>query len=306
MGLVKIFLSLLFILIVVGLLAFYWFFPLNDIEFSIGDRNSNFSLPGEGLDTKGQFYSNMRYLNSDITYSITNCSLQKKGEMEQAFDILENKTILRFYLVNFNEELSVTCDPKPRIEEGLFIAGEGGPTNTTKVGEFYVIFNGKVLLLRESDCDKPNIAIHELLHSLGFKHSNNKNNIMYNVSNCNQEIGEDSLKIINELYSIPSYPDLSVNNASAILHKRFLDLNLSIENIGLKNSGSFKVLVYVDNKKIKEIELANTEIGRGWVLSFSNILVLDLNVNEIKIIVEYNGEELDKRNNEIILDVKNS
>ena len=59
------------------------------------------------------------------------------------------------------------------IREGKFIAGEGGPTNITVSGKYNVITHGSILLIRESRCSIPTIAIHELLHVLGFKHSNN-------------------------------------------------------------------------------------------------------------------------------------
>ena len=62
------------------------------------------------------------------------------------------------------------------MKEGLFIAGEGGPSNITKSGDFSVITHGSILLIKESKCERPNIAIHELLHALGFDHSENPNN----------------------------------------------------------------------------------------------------------------------------------
>jgi len=71
----------------------------------------------------------MRYPNSKISYKIYDCPLQKKDNMKRAFEMISNKTILDFYSINSNEEISVTCDSKNKIEEGLFIAGEGGPTN---------------------------------------------------------------------------------------------------------------------------------------------------------------------------------
>ena len=122
------------------------------------------------------------------------------------------------------------------MNENYFVAGEGGPTNISSTNDFNVITHGQVLLLRDSDCPTPNVATHELLHALGFAHSTNPNNVMYPVTNCDQTIGQDIPELINTLYSTPSYSDLSFANASAIIHGRYLDTNISISNNGLNDS----------------------------------------------------------------------
>jgi len=76
-------------------------------------------------------------------------------------------------------------------------------------------------LLRKSSCSTPNIAIHELLHALGFKHSSNPENIMYHITQCEQNISKDMIDYINELYAIPSLPDLKLHNTSAKLKGDF-------------------------------------------------------------------------------------
>ncbi len=201
----KILFSLIFILFVSLLLIFYWFIPFKIIEFGTKSGNFNFSLGNESGNM--QFYQNMRYPNPEISYQIYDCPLSKKNNMERGFEIVSNISVLNFYPVNYDGEIFVTCDSKNKIEEGLFIAGEGGPTNITQSGNFHVILRGSVLLIRESKCERPNIAIHELLHALGFDHSENPNNIMYPISNCRQIVGEDIPKSISELYLTPSYAD---------------------------------------------------------------------------------------------------
>ena len=54
---------------------------------------------------------------------------------------------------------------------------------------------------------------------------------MYNVSRCSQTIGEDSLELIDNLYSYPSYPDLVFDNVTAKLSGRFLDANLTFRKM---------------------------------------------------------------------------
>ena len=94
----KVFFGFLFTLIVVFLLGVYWFLPFGEtFEFEFIQKNSNFTLSSNvnsSLDF--QFYQNMRYPNKEISYRIDNCPLQKKDDMERAFDILENETILSF------------------------------------------------------------------------------------------------------------------------------------------------------------------------------------------------------------------
>jgi len=284
------------------MLIIYWFIPYNLVDFEITPRNSNFSL---GAITDMQFYSNMRFPNPEISYKISDdCTLQKKRDMEQGLEIIANRTLLDFYPVINNEEISINCESKNKIEEGLFIAGEGGPTNITKTNNFNVILHGQILLIRDSSCQSPNIAIHELLHVLGFDHSLNKQNIMYNISSCGQTIGEDMIYFINEIYKIPSYPDLLFENASAIMRGKYLDVNLSIRNNGLKNSEETEIEIYANDNLIKSIDFDSLEIGYGRAISLSNIWVSQLNSNNLKFIISSDFSELDKENNIAELKIK--
>lgn len=298
----KIFFSFVFVIFTVSTLILYWFVPFKITEFGIKPGNSNFSLNSyeEG---NMQFYANMRYPNPRISYKIDSCPLQKKDDMERAFDIIENQSVLEFYPLEYDEEISVTCDSRNKIKDGLFVAGEGGPTNITKAGEFYVIFNGKILLIKESTCERPNIALHELLHALGFDHSDNPNNIMYPISKCKQTIGQDILESINKIYSVPSYPDLVFENVSAIMHGRYLDTNITIKNNGLKDAEEIKILIYADEKFVKEIDLDLLEIGYGLTITLSNVWVKAMSVKELKFFIDYNFDELEKNNNEVVLEI---
>jgi len=291
----------IFLFVVVILLAVYWFVPLDSTEFLIKTRETNFSL---GNDSNMQFYPNMRFPEPRISYRIGDCTLQKKEDMENAFDIVEDLTILDFYPVSSDEEISITCSSNNKIEEGMFIAGEGGPTNITRGGEFNVIFEGSILLIKDSACSTPNIALHELFHVLGFNHSENSNNLMYYVSKCRQEISDDMIELIDELYSVPSYADLSFEDISAKMNGRYLNTNFTIRNYGLKDSTSGKIKIYADDKEIKSMDVDPMDIGYGRSISLSNLFVTQLNVDKLEFLIETSFPELDKENNKVILEIK--
>ena len=297
MGL-KIFLSFIFFIFCIGSLIVYWFIPFGTTEFGTKSSNSNFNVNQSG---DMQFYQNMRYSDSEISYNIYDCPLQKKNDMEKAFDIISNRSVLRFSSVEEDSEISVTCDSKNRIEDGLFIAGEGGPSKIIKGNKFNVILKGEILLIRDSNCENPNVALHELLHALGFDHSENPNNIMYPISKCKQTIGDDIFMLINELYSTPSQPDLTFENVSAVMHGKYLNVNMSISNYGLKDSMESKIFIYADDKFVKEIELEALKIGYGRIISLSNLFVKQINVNSLDFFIDYNFSELEKNNNRINL-----
>ena len=295
--------GLLFFIIVIVLLGFYWIVPFDETDFGFKEKNYNFSL-NESNNSGMQFYQRMRFPSSNISYKIEDCPLGKKEDMERAFVIISEKTILSFYAIESKEEIFVTCDSMNKMEGELFIAGEGGPTNITKTSNFNVIKNGAITLIRESQCENPNVGIHELLHVLGFDHSPNPNNIMYELSRCNQEISQDIIDTINDLYSTPSYADLSMENASAVMHGKYLDASFIVTNNGLKDSRHSTVRIYADNEMVKEFEMEELQIGYGRKITLQNIFILQISVDRLKFVVSYDQPELNKEDNEIILDIK--
>lgn len=285
--------------LLIGMLVLYWFVPTEDIEFGI-ERSSNFSLDENMV--LMQFYDNMRFPDKIISYSISDdCTIKKKSDMRWAFDIVENETILKFNEFSENGQIIVDCDNRNRVEEGLFIAGEGGPTNITKGENFNVILNGQILLIKDSECERPNIAIHELLHVLGFNHSDNVNNIMYPVSKCKQVIGDEIPSEIDRLYSTPSYPDLLIRDVSIEMHGRYIDLNISIFNDGLKEVEKFDLIIFANEKEIKKIEMDRLGIGTGLNIELTNLLLTKIKIEEIRVLIETNETELSLENNQILL-----
>ncbi|MCR4327649.1 MAG: matrixin family metalloprotease [Nanoarchaeota archaeon] len=290
----------LFSIFAILLFFFYWFIPLEKMDFGV-DKNPEFSVGN--ISNEMQFYKNMRFENPDISYKIdSGCSLKKKQDMERAFDSLGELTILDFYPVTSGEEIMVSCDDEVRPSgNNLFIAGEGGPTKILSGENFYIIYEGKILLLRESNCEHPNVGIHELLHVLGFDHSENKNNILYPVSSCSQTIGNEIIEKIDEIYSFPSLPDMKLGNVSSSAQGRYLDLNFSIKNIGISSSSGGKVVIYGDERIIKEFEFDEIKAGQGMNMELRNIWLPERTTEKIKIKIETLDNELSLENNELTL-----
>ncbi len=296
----------LLVLIIISFLIVYWILPYQTIKNRVlikeNERNyynnSNFNPQNNSM----QFYPNMRFPKRIISYKISSaCSIQKREDMMRAFEILSRKTVLSFFPVSENEEISIFCGEKDKkIGEGRFIAGEGGPTNITVSGKYNVITHGNILLIRESKCPLPTVAIHELLHVLGFKHSNNSKNIMYPITNCDQEIGEDVINEINRLYNETGYPDLSISKAEARIKDGFLYLNILVQNIGLEDAPTSKLIVYVNGRKLNEFNLSDIKIGVSKEIRLrSSRLYTD--IDEIEIKIETPIKELNKSNNEMLL-----
>ncbi|MFC1710621.1 matrixin family metalloprotease [Nanoarchaeota archaeon] len=302
----KLFFSVIFILFAVGLLIIYWFVPFNSIDFGSNPGHYNFNIENNTDVTGMQFYKNMRFPSTEITYFIEDsCTLQKRNNMEWAFEIMSDDTNLGFYSLDSSgeEQISVTCDSKTKIQGGLFIAGEGGPTNITQAGDYNIISQGQILLLKESQCQRPNVAIHELLHVLGFDHSLNSNNIMYEISKCKQVIGDDTINRINELYSLPTQPDLVFENVSAYKHGIYLDTNISVRNNGFKDSEQASILIYADDKLVDAVDLDPLGVGFGKMIKLTNHRISKLSVNEIRFVLNTEFEELSKDNNELTLSI---
>jgi len=288
-------------LLLIALLLLYWLNPGYGSTFTADlDPNSNFSLSNNSV--KVQFYDNMRFPSHMISYKINPaCSLEKIHSMERAFEKISSLTNLIFYPVDSEEEITVKCQEKNIVQDGMFIAGEGGPTNITETDNYEVITHGNILLIRKSECANPNVEIHELLHVLGFDHSENKNNIMYPISRCDQIIGDDTIQKINELYEEPAYPDLKFKKISAEVKGRILNVNVSVRNDGLAPSSNATIKLISENQTLKDIYLKPLDIGHGIKIKLTNLWITKIKVEELSVVIDYNFDELSKDNNKVLL-----
>ncbi len=275
-------LGFLLLLLGVAVYALYLNLPGEEVEFIKINGNNNQIKQNQtfedntNYDESKQFYENMRFRDKHITYFLEeDCDEERRLRVEEAFDTLESETILSFSESSTDAEIIITCSeiaPDPE-QKGHFIAGEGGPAHIINTSLYAVIFDGKISFFRPEKCDKPNIAIHELLHVLGFDHNNNPNSILYPTLDCNQVIDEYLIEQINWLYSADSLPDLYISEVEAKKSGRYVNFDIKIVNQGLSNAEGVTLEIYAGDRFIKEFELQTIEIGTTKILNVENLAV---------------------------------
>jgi len=252
------------------------------------------------------FYPKMRFISPDITYSIdVNCDSDKIEDAREAFSVLTNETVLRFRRV-IDGQISVTCSEDEIFTDSEhFIAGEGGPTYLINNGKYVVIYNGTIQLYKKNTCRSPLVAIHEILHVIGFTHSLNKSSIMYNYSSCNQKITGEIIDKIGEMYADPILPDLKLSNLSASRSGRYLDFEVSVLNVGLADAKDVELVVYdEDRDEIERYDLDDIRIGQGNILKLTNLRVSSSLARVIFVVDSDNLiKEIDEDNNEKVLGI---
>ena len=287
-------LALLFALLVLGMYVLWLNFPSQPTEFDRYAANFSFDLP----ERSSQFHPNMRYPDRTITYFISqNCSTRKTTDFITATKFLEERTILRFRQSD-RPDILVTCSniaPQPN-EEGHFVAGEGGPSVIVNTTRFAVIMLGRIALYRTETCDTPQVAMHELLHALGFDHNNNKSSIMYPVTDCSQVIDNYILEEIRELYLIPSAGDLVMEGVNANKTGRYLNFEAVIANYGLKDIEKSRLKVIIKGSVIEEFDTNSLNIGSKKSLTISNLRIPG-DTTRVTLAVETDENEIDKTNN---------
>lgn len=246
--------------------------PGEKVEYKTTSPSSSNDLSA-ALYSSAQFYPNMRFQNKEISYTIGSaCDEKKKKNVQEAFSILSQETMLSFS-ESPNGEIDILCSQvSPESgEEGHFVAGEGGPSEIINATKYYIILKGKVSLYRDEKCKTPNIALHEILHALGFDHNTNENSIMYPVTSCNQEFDSYIAQEINRLYAISSDPDLVVERVNANRTGRYMYFKAIVANYGLKDAGEAKLVVFVDGENIKEFDLGLIQIGTKKSIEVTNL-----------------------------------
>ncbi len=277
-------------------------FPSEILEYKVSNPSSN-GMFSTSLSSNFMFYPNMRYQNSEISYRIESaCGENKRKSVQEAFSILSERTILSFKEAE-NGEIDILCSQiAPEVgQEDHFIAGEGGPAEIVNVTRYNIILKGKISLYRDEKCDDPYIALHEILHSLGFDHNNNENSIMYSITSCNQELDSYIIEEIRRLYSILSLPDVVMEKVEANKTGRYLSFKAVVANYGLKDAKNAKLSVLVGGEVVDEFDLEDIQLGTKKSIEVTNLRVPRNSSNIIFSALISDGNELSYENNKLEL-----
>ena len=291
-------LFLLFLLIVtfgIGVYVLYLNFPEPSTGFEELYANASASSPN----LSGQFFPNMRFTEPIISYSIEeNCIAKKKEDALLAFQILQAKTILKFYQKSDMSDIQTYCSKLPPIpdQEKYYAAGEGGPTKVINATNFYIISKGEISLFEDDQCETPQIALHEIIHALGFEHNKNESSIMFPITNCRQVLDQYIVDEINRVYSIPSYPDLAIEKLSGNKTGRYLSFEIRIVNNGLKDASPATLNVYANGVLINKFDIDQLDLDKKERLAIKNLRI-PKEASIIKFEIQTAEKEISKENN---------
>jgi hypothetical protein len=228
------------------------------------------------ISNESQFFPNMRYENRKISYQIaSSCSQEKVSNIENAFNIISEKTILRFYKLESNAQINISC-PNKNIEpdsKGYFVAGEGGKPTYVKTNYYTVMFSSEMEIYTSEVCKTPQIAIHEILHTLGFSHTANPDSVLYPISSCNKEIDQSIVDEINKLYKADSLIDLEIEKVNATRQGAYFNISISISNQGLKDSAGSTLTIGTEKGAVKDFNLGSMPIGSRRDNSITNLRI---------------------------------
>ena len=79
---------------------------------------------------------------------------------------------------------------------------------------------------------------------------------------------------------------------------------MTIKNKGLGPSGNSTIKIYADDKLVKEIELDILGLEFGRSISLKKVWVNKISVDKLTFIIEHESGELNKANNEFVLQIK--
>ncbi|MEK6914213.1 MAG: matrixin family metalloprotease [Nanoarchaeota archaeon] len=261
-----------------------------------------------------QFYPNMKFNHNKISYFIDiSCDEERKSKMGKAFVELSKKVSeITFYSNELNPDIEITCSKnnEVNIDKKHFVAGEGGAKEIIQTGNYNVITKGIILLyentkIRSKNCDYPNIELHELLHVLGFDHSESKKSIMYTyIESCDQVLDNSIINQLKELYSKENLPDLYFENIEVTKKGIYLDFILTTKNSGSIKADNIILTIMDDDIIIHEKNLGDFDFGAGITLKTKDLKLERLNPDKINFILDKENKinELNEENN--IIEIK--
>lgn len=297
-------LAVLFVLFVLLGIGIYFFWSNTSGDQSVKSYSQFvMNVSENALFQSSQFYLNMRFAKREISYRIEEvCGNRKNREIQEAFSLIAEKTRISFYPVSNNAEIDIICsDEAPQediSDKQFYIAGEGGPTEARNLTTGYLILKGKVSLFKDEKCDEPKLAVHEILHVLGFDHNNNPKSVMYPVTHCDQSLDEYISNEINRLYAQDTLPDLTILKINATRSSYGVSFKISVINAGFKEAINSKIELFSGINRIANYSFGVMQPGMINTLEVKNLRTKKSD-NSVKFLVLYgdNGEELSYDNN---------
>jgi hypothetical protein len=257
-----------------------------------------------------QFYPNMKFNHNRISYAIESaCDDDKKQRMRRAFnEIQESVSAITFFeSQNFDDaEIQIICSEHSRdeIKEEYFVAGEGGAKEIVPTGRFNIVLNGVIYLYERKNfalkCDYPNIEVHELLHVLGFNHSESKKSIMYYLlESCDQVLDDSIITELRRLYALENLPDLYFENFTVIKKGRYLDFNVTVKNSGSVPVDGASFSIIEENEELETYPLERVTFGGGITIQTTNFRLSSRNPEHIQFVLDKENKikEIDEKNN---------
>ncbi len=183
------------------------------------------------------------------------------------------------------------------------------------ISQFGIIQNAKIQLLTKSDSrelnsnDMVNLALHEIGHALGLPHTSEDdimNPVLTIPSKAIKEISSSDTNKLQKLYELPAKPDLKIIgvNATKSTFTRFgkdyffLNISISVQNMGLVDAENFKMQVITDGIVVNEETLQKLELGNILNI-FQGNLRIDRNFTSVRVGIDTQNaiDELNETNN---------
>lgn len=275
----KIIIFLIISLFLILLFVLFFYSSLNkNSKIRISEANTN-SFTGEvvSFDFQGEkltIYENIRFRTRNISYFVnSSCSEKQKRAVKEGFDILSNRTLLRFYELSGSAQILINCNLNNTLEK----LGEGGPNYIVNVTSYNVILTGNINIYSEEKCSTPITFLHELLHVFGFIHQNDNSSILYPKLSCSSDIPASVIDKINTLYLEEKLPEILVKRLDFSQNGIYFNFDIQLFNTVPKNFENIYLYLYKNGMKIDEYKLNKLYAGESTILKIENIR--DNNIN---------------------------
>ena len=153
-----------------------------------------------------EVFDYFRFASSTIKYRYEEeCNWVQSNRLEEAIEILEEKTVLNFRETSGEPELYIHCyEGQRKTEDGLKL-GEGSPLFYENISN--TLINSSIDLYSKRKAvhclNYPVTEIHEILHALNFGHINDSNSIMHPgmEGELCPELDEEVINCLETIYS---------------------------------------------------------------------------------------------------------